>query len=56
MNWKTRFLLIAVAGLAVSELRTEETKLHLTAPPADWKLDPFYTKHISVNGFPAAGN
>src|SRR5262245_54471543 len=56
MSWKIRFLLIALAGLAVSELRTEESKLRLTAPPADWKLNPFYTKHVSVHGFRVVGS
>ncbi|HMF17773.1 MAG TPA: PVC-type heme-binding CxxCH protein, partial [Gemmataceae bacterium] len=56
MSWKIRFLLIALAGFAASELRTEESKLRLTGPPADWKLDPFYTKHVSVHGFPVVGS
>src|SRR5262249_44228483 len=56
MKWKFRFLLVALAGFAVSELRSEEAKLRLTAPPADWKLDPFYNKHVSVHGFPVVGS
>src|SRR6516225_7101154 len=56
MSWKTKFLLVALTAFAASELRTEETRLRLTAPPADWKLDPFYKKHVSVNGFPVVGS
>lgn len=28
----------------------------LSRPPADWGLSPFYTKHVSLNGFPVLGS
>ena len=32
--------------------RTTAQELHVTAPPPELKLDPFYRKYISANGYP----
>src|SRR5205085_4242990 len=31
-------------------------ELRVTEPPSDWKLSPFYKKHVSVRGFPVLGS
>src|SRR5205823_2033821 len=30
--------------------------LKVTPPPADWKLAPFYKKHVSAGGLPVVGS
>ncbi len=34
------------------EVFAEDVKYEVTAPPAEMKLDPFYKKYISANGYP----
>ena len=33
-----------------------ESAYELTPPPAEWKLDPFYTKHVSAGGIPVVAS
>lgn len=41
---------------AISFAEEELPALRVTPPPADWKLSPFYKKHVSVRGFPVVSS
>lgn len=42
----------AFAGPSADHHAKAAAKLKVTAPPAEWKLDPFYKKGVVTNGYP----
>lgn len=61
---KHRVLLLALllsfafSGVAPADdpSAVQPLELRVTEPPADWKLSPFYKKHVSVRGFPVVAS
>ncbi|MGE3818151.1 MAG: hypothetical protein AB7I30_01835 [Isosphaeraceae bacterium] len=45
-----------LAGLALLLTAPAPFSPKRTEPPADWKLDPFYVKHVDLKGFPILGS
>lgn len=46
----------AATGWQESEVPLSERTYQVTAPPAELKLDPFYTKHVSASGYSIVGS
>lgn len=46
--------ILVLCGLLFAE--SQPAPWRITAPPPDWKLSPFYKKHVSVRGFPVLGS
>src|SRR5256885_9083988 len=49
-------LLCAPAHATPDGAAPRPDRFAVTAPPADWKLAPFYKKHVSAGGLPVLGS